>query len=68
MIAAGVYGVLCLGFVPLAVLGALGGAIARWRINDNQRLWWIAIYSWSILVAFSGVFALAVLDKFIGYW
>jgi hypothetical protein len=56
------------GFTLLAVLGALGGAVAhRMQRPDTRRVWQWTI-SFAAALAFSAVMLLATLDFMIGPW
>jgi hypothetical protein len=56
------------GFTLLALLGALGGAVAhRMQRPDTRRVWQWTI-SFAAALAFSAVMLLATLDFMIGPW
>ena len=66
--AVAMYGVFLGGFIPLAVLGALGGAIAYWSDGQNGKGSLRITLALALLVDLLGTLTLAVLDKIIGPW
>jgi hypothetical protein len=67
LVATGFYGRLG-GFLPLALLGAAGGAIAhRVGKRDTRRVWrWTVAFA--AVVALCAILLLATLDYIIGPW